>query len=107
MGARTTNYQLDMPADSDYTDQLPYNSNLEKIDRIMKQNEDAVNCITPQVSADVIDSAALADFFGGTKQGVFAADVLGIAVTGVTRAYPLNATDHRDYRRRPIHKELH
>lgn len=93
MGAKTTNYQLDLPADSDYTDQLPYNSNFEKIDRIMKQNEDAVNCITPQISAETINSAALADFSSGTIAGSFDADVLGTAAVGVLRAYPLSATD--------------
>ena len=93
MGTRTTNYQLDMPADSDYTDQLPYNSNFEKIDRIMKQNEDAVNCITPQVSAETINIADIADFYSGTIAGTFAADVLGSASVGVLRAYHLSATD--------------
>ena len=93
MGGKTANYQLDLPVDSDYTDQLPYNGNFEIIDRVMKQNEDAVNCITPQVSAETINSAALAEFYSGIKTGAFAADVLGDAVTGVLRAYALSATD--------------
>lgn len=93
MGSKTTNYEFNLPDDNDYTDQSPYNSNFSSLDIILKNQEDAVNCITPQVSAESIDSAALAEFFSGTKQGSFDADVIGTATIGVIRAYPLSATD--------------
>ena len=91
--ANTANYGLTLPAVTDRVDINTINNNTIAIDEILKQNEDAVNCITPQVSVDVIDSAALAEFYSGTKTGAFAADILGNAVTGVIRAYPLSATD--------------
>lgn len=89
----TTNYGLALPSATDRVDINTLNSNTTTIDGIMKQNEDAVNRITPQVSGELIDSAALAEFFSGTKSGAFDVDVLGTAVIGVLRAYAVSATD--------------
>jgi hypothetical protein len=93
MGSKTTNYEFSLPDDNDYTDQMPYNSNFSSIDTILKNQEDAVNCITPQVSGELIDSVAIAEFLSGTKSGAFDVDVLGTAVIGVLRAYAVSATD--------------
>ena len=91
--ANTANYGLTLPAVTDRVDINTINNNTIAIDEILKQNEDAVNCITPQVTTATIDSAALADFYEGTKTGTFDADVLGTATIGVIRAYHLSATD--------------
>ena len=91
--ANTANYGLTLPAVTDRVDINTINNNMIAIDEIMKQNENAVNCITPQVTTATIDSAALADFYEGTKSGAFDADVLGTATIGVIRAYHLSATD--------------
>jgi len=93
MGSKTTNYEFSLPDDNDYTDQMPYNSNFSSIDTILKNQEEAVNCITPQVSDELIDSVAIAEFLSGTKSGAFDVDVLGTAVIGVLRAYAVSATD--------------
>ena len=91
--ANTANYGLTLPAVTDRVDINTINNNMTAIDEIMKQNEDAVNCITPQVAAELIDSAALEVFLEGTRSGAFDADVLGTATIGVIRAYHLSATD--------------
>jgi hypothetical protein len=93
MGSKTTNYEFNLPDDNDYTDQSPYNSNFSSLDIILKNQEDAVNCITPQLATADIDSAALVDFYEGTKSGTFDADVLGSVAIGVVRAYRVGATD--------------
>ncbi len=89
----TTNYGLALPSATDRVDINTLNSNTTTIDGIMKQNEDAVNCIAPQVSGELIDSVAIAEFFSGTKSGAFDVDVLGTAVIGVLRAYAVSTTD--------------
>lgn len=93
MATETPNYGLILPEKSDRVNIATLNSNFSSIDTILKDQEDAVNCITPQVSAESIDSAALAEFFSGTKSGAFDVDVLGTAVIGVLRAYAVSATD--------------
>ena len=91
--ANTANYGLTLPAVTDRVDINTINNNTIAIDEILKQNEDAVNCITPQVTTATIDSAAIADFYEGTKTGTFDTDVLGSVAIGIIRAYPLTATD--------------
>jgi hypothetical protein len=93
MATVTPNYEFILPDKSDRINVDTLNGNFTSIDTILGTQADAIDSITPQLATADIDSAALADFYEGTKSGTFDADVLGSAAIGVVRAYRVGATD--------------
>lgn len=93
MATVTPNYEFILPDKSDRINVDTLNGNFTSIDTILGTQADAIDSITPQLATADIDSAALADFYEGTKSGAFDVDVLGTAVIGVLRAYAVSATD--------------
>lgn len=94
MGGKTTNYEFNLPADSDYADQNVYNSNFVSIDTILKTHEDDIAAITPAPTTAIIDNTVLDEFFEGTIAGVLDAEITGSSnAAGVVRAYKTSSTD--------------
>ena len=89
MASQTVNYNFTLPADSDPTDQTPFNENFTSIDSILKEQADGLAAVTPTTDTSAtIDNTALADFFEGTIAGELAAEITGgSAQAGVVRAY--------------------
>lgn len=94
MASQTPNYNFTLPADSDPTDQTPFNENFTLLDTILKTQADGIAAVTPTVSTASIDNTALAAFFEGTMTGELAAEITGSsALAGVVRAYKTSSTD--------------
>ena len=87
MGTKTTNYEFNLPADTDYADQSKYNENFTSLDALL------VTAI-PAVKTTSIDNTALATVFEGVLTGELAAEITGgSAAAGVVRAYKTSSTD--------------
>ena len=94
MASQTPNYNFTLPADSDPTDQTPFNNNFTSIDTILKEQADGIAAVTPQLQSSTIDNTALADIFEGTVTGELDAEITGgSAAAGVVRAYKTSSTD--------------
>lgn len=87
MGAQTTHFEFNLPADDDYASQTPFNDNFTELDAILFN-------VVPQSAESTIDNTALASFFEGTMTGELAAEITGSsALAGVVRAYKTSSTD--------------
>ena len=87
MASQTTNYNFTLPADSDPTDQTPFNNNFSSIDGLLVK-------VIPTVKTTAIDNTALAALFEGTVTGELDAEITGgSAAAGVVRAYKTSSTD--------------
>lgn len=95
MASQTTNYNFSLPADSDPTDQTPFNNNFTSIDTILKELADGITAVTPEIQSSTIDNTALAALFEGTVTGELATEITGgaSAMAGVVRAYKTSSTD--------------
>ena len=94
MASQTTNYNFTLPADSDPTDQTPFNNNFTSIDTILKEQADGITAVTPELKSTTIDNTALASLFEGIVTGELDAEITGgSAAAGVVRAYKTSSTD--------------
>lgn len=94
MASATPNYNFTLPADSDPTDQEPFNGNFTALDTILKEQADGITAVTPAAATATIDNAALAEFYEGTITGELDAEITGgSALAGVVRAYRTSSTN--------------
>ena len=95
MASQTTNYNFTLPADSDPTDQTPFNNNFTNIDALLKDQADGLTAVTPKTdTSQTIDNTYLATMLEGTVAGELAAEITGgSAAAGVVRAYKTSSTD--------------
>ena len=96
MASQTTNYNFTLPADSDPTDQTPFNENFTSIDTILKAQQDGLSAVTPTTdTTQTIDNAYLATMLEGIVAGELDTEITGgaSAMNGIVRAYKTSSTD--------------